>query len=458
MFTTSLVHGWRAWKSARGIAILAIAALAIGIGSTTAIFTVVHAVLLNPLPYTNPDRYYNVFFAWRAHPGWWSTTSYPDYLDYASQLRTVDAYGCNSTGNVNVSLNGQAVHVTGTQAAPALLQSLGISPVMGRWFDAGRDGLKVAVISDGLWRRFGADPAILGKNITVDSQPYAVLGVMPGWFRYPLDEPANALWIPLNPDTNERKDRAGHYLRCVVKLLSTGTPQQALQDFSRILAGLQSRYPGQAEPDFPVISPLLDVVVDQIRPSLVLLLAAASALFLIACANVAKVLLARSVARSRDTAVRVALGATAWQLGIQYFTEGLLVSLAGTALGSFLSYALIRILLSLAADDIPRSDQIALNWQALCFALALAVGCAVFFSLSPLWQARRIAPNEVLSEGTRASAGARSRSLLRIFVIAEVALAFGLLTIGGIIFQNLSGLYQVHPGFDPSRNLLKNSS
>jgi len=457
----SVLHGWRAWKSARAVALLAVAALAIGIGSTTAIYSLIHAVLLNPLPYANPERYYSVFGAWRAHPNWWTVTSYSDYLDYAAQLRSVEAYGCSSTGSINVTFNRQPVHVVGTQVSAALVNSFGVSPVMGRWFEQDKleedrkepNGPYAAVISSALWRRFGSDPAILGKPVTIDGTRYTIVGVMPGWFRYPIYEDKNDVWIPLNPDSNQKQYRSYHYLRCVVKLPVGGTPGQASQDFDRILAGLRRQHPADAEPDFEYLIPVLEFAVEGIRPSLILLFIAAIALFVITCANVASVLLARSVARARDTAVRVALGATGWQLGVQYFAEGLIVSLAGTVLGSLLSYILVRIAVSLAADEIPRSDQIAFNWQVLGFALTLAVGCAFFFSFFPLWQAHRVAPNEALSEGTRASAGARSRSLLRFFVVAEVALAFALLVVGGLIAQHLRGLYRIHPGFDTA-NLL----
>lgn len=450
---TSFLHGWRSWKSARAVGWLAIIALAIGIGSATAIYCVIHAVLLNPLPYANPDRYYNVFFAWYAHPDWWTSTSYGDYRDYAAQLQTGEAYGCSFTDNVNVTFNGQPLHLRGTQTSASILYSFGVRPVLGRQFqntDLDPNGGHSALISTALWRRFGSNPNILGKPITIDGVPYTIVGVMPGWFRYPIYEDPNDLWVPLHPDRNQQTYRGYHYLRCIVKLRAGEQPAQVSQDFDRILAGLERQHPTESEPEFTRFYSVLDFAAQGIRPSLILLMIAAAALFVIACANVASVLLARSVVRARDTAVRVALGATNWQLGVQYFSEGLLVSLVGAALGSLLSYALVRVVLSFGTEHIPRADEISFNWNVLGFALALALGCALFFSLSPLWQASRIVPNDVLSEGTRASASARSHRLLRIFVAAQIALAFGLLALGGLILEHLNRLDHVNPGFDPS--------
>lgn len=456
---SSLLYGWRSWKSARGVALLAVAALAIGIGSATAIFSVVYAVLLKPLPYNHPDRYLQLFGSWRPHPDWFTIFSYPDYLDYAAQARTVEAFGCSSTQAFNVTLNGQPLHATGTEVSAGLMRSLGISPLMGRWFqdqDTHPAARREAVISASLWRRFGSDPHILGKPLTMNGLRYVISGVMPAWFRYPVDVSDNDVWTPLNPTPDQRTHRSSHYLHCVAKLKAESTPRQVTQDFDRILSDLRRKYPNQAEPDFSVGVRLLKFVNEDIRPSLMLLLAAAGALFLITCANVASMLLARSVARARETAVRVALGATNWQLGFQYFSEGVLVSLAGAAFGALLSFALVRTVISVAADYIPRADQIAFKWRVLAFAIALAIACGVLFSISPLWQARRTAPNEVLSEGARVSATAQSRGLLRIFVIAEVALAFGLLAVGGIIFEQLTSLRRVHPGFDPANLLVMN--
>lgn len=198
---------------------------------------------------------------------------------------------------------------------------------------------------------------------------------------------------------------------------------------------------------------LRDVVISEVRPTLLLLFGAAGLLLLITCANVSGLLVARSVARARETAVRVALGAAHGQLAFQYFSEGLLVSLAGAVAGIFVSFALVRAVISLAADYIPRADEIAVDWTVFLFALAMACLASVISSFAPLWQAMRTLPNEVLSDGVRATAGARSRRISQSLVIAEVGLAFTLLTVGAILFTHLGNLTRVWPGFNPDHLL-----
>ncbi len=325
---SSLLHGWRSWKSAPALGLLAVAALAIGIGSTTAIYTVVHGVMLKPLPYANPERYFFVFGAWRPHVEQRTVFSYPDYLDYVPRLRTLDAFGVYTEGDFNVTVDRQLMHVVGTEASAGLMRSLGVPLAMGRWFedrDKEKNGLPGAVISMGLWRRSGSNPNIVGRGLTMNGEQFTITGVTPGWFRFPVDEALNEIWVP--PSGKGR--RMDHYLRAIAKLKPGTTRQQATEDLNRIQALLHKQYPDQIEADFVYLSPVLDFVLEGVRPSLLLLLGAAVALLFITCANVASLLLARAVGRARETATLVALGATGRQLGFQYFWEGLGVSCAG---------------------------------------------------------------------------------------------------------------------------------
>jgi putative ABC transport system permease protein len=453
-----VLQGLRSWKNSKGAALLAIAALTIGIGSTTAIFTVVQAWLLKPLPYADPDRYFYVLGAWRDRPDK-TASSYPDAMDMAARVRTVDAFGCTTRDSFNVTFNGQPLHVRGTQASAGLAQSVGVNPVLGRWFNDGKQepgGVYVVVLANSLWKRLGADPQILGKTLSMNGASYTVVGVMPDFFRFPVDAYENDLWAPLNPDTNQRKNRDFRYLMCTAKL-KAGVPREQMEDdFKSIQAQLQREHGSQEEPDTVMVESVLKLVLEDIRPTLFLLLGAAAALLLISCANVASLLLTRSVARARETAIRVALGATIWQLGCQYFSEGLVVALAGAGVGALASAGLVRAVLALLDRNVPRNEPIGMNWQILGFTLGVSVFCSLIFSLAPLWQAGRTPPNEVLSDGTRASAGARSRGLLRVFVVAEIALAFGLVAIGGLLAEHLGTLYRVRLGFDPAHVLTMN--
>ncbi len=350
--------------------------------------------------------------------------------------------------------------MVGVEVLPSLAAGLGVNPSMGRWFrDAASEqgGILLAVISDALWKNLGADPAIVGKTITLNNRVYTVLGVMPAWFRFPIgeadtSEARHGIWVPLNPQAGElTRDTAPYFSYARIKPGVTFT--QADADTKRIAAELAREYPKEHPGYTSRLNPILQLVTKEIRPALLLLLGAAAMLLLITCASVAGLLLARSVARARETAVRVALGAAPWQLAVGYFAEGLVVSLAGAAGGVLLSLFLVRVVLSLAAGDIPRADEIALNWTVLAFALGTAVLATVVFSFAPLWQVVRTLPNEVLSDGARASAGARSIHLSRFLVVAQIALAFTLLAAGALLLVQLGNLLRIHPGFEPAHVL-----
>ena len=454
-----LRHGLHSWKSAKGVAILAIVAIALGIGSTTAIYSVIQGVLLNPLGYPHQDRFLVVWSAFSNRPGWQSSFSYLDELEFVARARSVDAFGCFSKESFNVTYQGDARRVVGTQLSPILPQAIGIRPALGRWFqEPGKEasGLYSAVISAALWNALGSSPDIIGKSLTMNGKSYTVLGVMPASFSFPPDAPDNDVWVPLNPSEDQRTRRGYHFLACLAKIKPNATVAQTQADLERITLQLRHEYADEFFSDRILVRPLLEEVVIQIRPTLLLLLWAAAALFLITCANVAGLLLARSVVRARETAVRVALGAAPWQLGLQYLAEGLLVSVTGAVLGILLSYSLVRIVISIAGDRIPRAQEVTVDWHVLLFALGLAIVCGVLFSLAPLWQARRVAPQEVLSDGVRASASARSRGLLRVFVVAEIALSFVLLTVASVLLYQLGSLRTMDRGFDLDHVLTMN--
>jgi putative ABC transport system permease protein len=448
---TFLLHGWRSWKSAKPIAFLAIFALALGIGSATAIYTVVQTELLSPFPYKNPDLMYSVRGTYRAMPGWQASLSYADLLDFVTRQKTASTFGCVSPGSYNIFYNHSALHVSGLQLSPALAVALGVPPRIGRWFQDEKHeptGLYAAVLSDSLWKRLGSSPSIIGQTLAINGKPYTVTAIMPPWFRLPPESTETSLWVPLDPDPEQKNNRGYNYLTCIAIKKAEVTPAQLNADMQRIGESLAREHPGEVTFDTARATNLAEETVREIRPTLLLLLGAAATLLVITCANVGGLLVARSVTRARETALRVAIGAARWQLALQYFAEGLIVSLCGAALGALLSFALIRAVILTASDILPFGDQVTIDARAILFALGLAILCGVLFSLAPLWQAVRIAPNEVLSDGVRASASARSRHLLRILVVGEIALAFGLLAVGVILFSQLNSLYHTNPGFE----------
>lgn len=455
---TFVVHAWRSWKSAKAVGLLAATALAAGIGSATAIYTVIDAVLVQPVPWQHGERFVALFSAHLddSSKGQWSSTSWLDLMDYQQRTRSFDAFGIFLPREFSLTAPGQPQRLTGVEVTPAFAQRLGVSPVVGRWFGEvsnEQGNVNLAVISSALWDRLGGDPKIIGRSLTMDGRQYTVTGVMPAWFRLPVafiggGESRTDVWVPLNPQGPQRdRDFAGYFgyarLRPGVSLA------QADADVKRVAAEIANEHPKEHRKYTALVINLLESVVKDIRPALLLLFGAAGVLLLITCANVAGLLLARSVMRARETAIRVVLGAARWQLALQYFVEGLFVAVAGSAAGVVVSVAIVRLVLSMAADYIPRADGIGIHWTALLFAFGAAILSTMLFSLAPLWQAVRIFPNQALVDGVRASAPARSRRLSRTLVIAEIALAFAMLSVSAVLIGHLNRLLQTAPGFEP---------
>ncbi|MPY90546.1 MAG: FtsX-like permease family protein [Luteitalea sp.] len=448
-----LWQAWQSWKGAKTVAVLAAIAFGVGIGSATAIYTVVNAVMLRPLPYAHADRLVALYAANFTEPETYQSLNVPDLVEYQQRTQSFDVFGWFRPDRFNLTSAGQPQHVNGAAVTPALARSLGVNPSLGQWFDDETG----AVISNALWQRLGADPNILGQAITLNDRRYTVTGVMAPWFRLPLPGPGVLdvpydVWLFLDPQGRGDDGSLALYF-CYARLKPGVRFAQAEADVKRVAAEIAKLDPSTHASYTARLEGLRASVILEIRPTLLLLFGATGLLLLITCANVAGLLLARSVARARETAIRVAIGASQWLLARQYFIEGLFVSLAGAAAGVFLSIALVRAVVSLAAEYIPRADEIAVDWRVLLFAIGTAFLASALASLAPLWQAMRTPPNEVLTEGVRTSAGARSRRLSRSLVIAEIALAFTLLAVSAVLILHLRNLTRVRPGFDPDQLL-----
>ena len=449
----ALLRAWHSWSSARAVAALAVIAFAVGIGSATAIYTVVNGVMLRPLPYADADRFVALYGASFTEPAQRSSHTFPDLQEYQQRTRSFDVFGWFRPASFNMSFAGQPQHVVGAEVTPSLALNLGVNPIVGQWFNDDQG----AVISNALWRRLGSDPEIVGRPITLDGRPYTITGVTPPAFRLPVPGPGaegvqSDVWIGLDPSGHGRSRSTGEYFS-YAKLKPGVTLAQAESDVKRVAAEIAALNPAEHQSYTARLDGLRDSVLLTIRPTLLLLVVAAGVLLLITCADVAGLLLARSVARARETAIRVALGAGRRQLAAHYVFEGLIVSLAGAAAGVLLSAALVRIVVSLAAAYIPRADEIAIDWTVLLFALAVAVLASGLASLAPLWQAVRTVPADVLGDGVRATASARSRRLSHALVVAEIALAFTLLAASAVLVTHLINLSRVSPGFDPEHLL-----
>ena len=446
-------RSWKSWSRDRGLGLLAVAALAVGIGCATAIFTVVDAVLLKPLPYLNGERWVALFAGHTVEPNGMSGLSFADLEAYQQRLRIFDVFGWFPVGgDYNLTSPGEPRHINGVEVSPVLIANLGAHPIAGRLFSQA-DGANVALISHRLFERLGG--GIIGKAITLDGAAYTVVGVMPTWFRFPLvtvesKDSQNDVWLPLKPPVDDDHARNYSFYGAYGRLKPGVTTFQAAGE-ARVVAEEIRRIYHQSDPTYTSrLFSLQEMVVKAIRPILLLLLGAAGLLLVITCANVAGLLVSRAVGRARETAIRVALGASQKQLALQYFLESLWISLPAAIAGLLASLVFVRTIVALAAEFIPRSEEISPNRQVVFFALAVAFLTATLAALAPLWQAVRTQPSEVLSDGVRASAGVRSRKLSQGLVIAEIALAFTLISAGALLVSQFRSLAHTSPGFDPN--------
>jgi len=410
---------------------------------------VVNGVMLRPLPYRDGDRWVTLFGAAFNDPEHYSSLTFKDAQTYHQRTRVFDAFGWYRESGKNLFFAGEPHHIQGVAVTASLAHNLGVEPVRGRWFHDETG----AVVSNSLWQRLGPGPEIIGKALTLDGRSYTVTGVMPESFRFPVaGVPSPAfradVWIQLDPQgRGEPQENYFAYGR-----RKPGVSFAAAEgDVKRVAAEIAAEDPANHPSYTARLFDLRESVIKDVRPTMLLLFAAAGLLFLVTCANAAGLLLARSVSRARETATRVALGARRGQLALHYFTEGLLVSLAGAVGGVLVSLTLTPAIVSMARAYLPQ--EIAPDWTVILFAIGAGFVASALSSLAPLWQAARMAPADVLGEGVRASAGGRSRRLSHSLVVGEIALAFALLAASVVLIINMSNLSRVSPGFD-AENIL----
>jgi len=445
-------QAWASWKTAPGVALLAVIAFAVGIGSATAIVAIINGVLLRPLPYPGAERFVLLYGINTTDPNTMMWMSAPELQDYERQTTSFDAFGWFRAGRFRMTAPGEPQFVPGAAVTPALARQLG-PPRLGQWFADDTS----AVISSALWHRLGGGRDIIGSAITLDERQYTIIGVMPPTFQFPLASLGGTrgdteVWIPLDPSPPNASRGSG--LSVAYARRKPGVSlEQAKADARRVATAVAAIEPARYQNYTAGMADLREATIGMVgstvQAPLLILLGGAGLLLLIACANVATLLLARSVVRARETAIRVALGASRRQLALSYFAEGALVSVAGAAAGVGLSVILVWYILAAATAFIPRVDDITIDWTVLGFSVAVAVATGVLAGLAPLWQALRMAPNAVLSEGVRASAAAPAQRLSKAFVVAEIALAFALLTTSAILVVHMRNLERVSLGFDP---------
>jgi putative ABC transport system permease protein len=437
-----------------GFTAVAVLTLALGIGANTAIFTVVDSVLLRPLPYPDPGQLVSLC---ERGPDWsGGSISYPNFTDWRNQQSVFENFGVYSGNSFTLTGKGEPVRLAGAVMSPDVFAALRAQPEIGRVFrdDEDKPGAPpVAVISDALWRtRFGADAAIVNKAINLDGKPYAILGVMPAGFEFPdkVD-----VWVPLDPYSAESswQKRDNHPgLFGLARLKPGVTLEKARADLDAIAVRLEQQYPASNKTRRVQIDRLLDHKVGNVRRALWILLGAVSFVLVIACANVANLLLARAAAREREMALRAALGAGPWRITRQLLTESGLLALLGAAGGLLFAKGALRVVATLAGESIPRADQISLDARVLLCLGLLAVLTGILFGLAPAWHASRANLQGTLREAGRGTTFSRA-GLRQGLVIAEVALTFVLLVGAGLLLLSFHRLLQVNPGFVADRVL-----
>jgi putative ABC transport system permease protein len=437
-----------------GFAIVAVLTLALGTGVNTAIFSIVHAVMLDPLPYAEPSRLVTVMNAYGESTP--LALSDPEYLDYAEQTRSLDIAAI-TPGHVTIAGgSADAERVPSVTATTNVLAVLGRQPSLGRGFMPADDerGSTAVLLSDDLWRtRFGADPGIVGRDVTIQGRPRRVVGVLPADLLLPFDlvsaAPAGVVLPATFDRAAPRHQRGGHYLTGIARLRSGVTLEAAAADMARVLAPLARQYPDQHDQgSFRVtVQPLREALVGDSRPVLLVLGSAVSLVLLLACANVANLMLARGEARRRELAVRAALGATRFRVIRQLLTEALLLAGIATGLGLAVARWTLDLVVAIAPSALPRLRGVSLNVEVLAYAAGVAVLASALFGVLPALQVSRARAGEALREGGRSgSAGGRAR-VRRALVICQVGLAVILLAGAGLLLKSYARILETPGGF-----------
>ncbi len=452
-FFQDLRYSFRMMAKKPAFTFIVVIALAIGIGATTAIFSVVNAVILRPLPYKNPDRLVMV---------WMNNTrmgidqdwhSYPNYADYRDQNQTFETIAAFNNRSFTLTDEGEPLRVFGSWSTANLFDVLGVQPAYGRAFtleeeEPGKDA--VVVLSDGLWkRRFGSDPQIVGQQINLSGRNRTVVGVMPAGFSFP--EKDTEAWVPIALSPERKAARSFFSFKAIGLLKQNVSLDQARADMAAIAAHTAEQFPDQEGYGSNLVA-LHQQVIGSVRVAILALFAAVGFVLLIACANVANLLLARAATREREIAIRTALGAGRGRLVRQLLTESLTLSLAGGALGLLVAKFGLDALIALSPADTPRLDSVGIDGRVLVFTLGVSLLTGFLFGLAPALQTSRPDLNSTLKEGGRGSGGSVRRNHVRsTLVVVEVALSLLLLVGAGLMIKSFIRLQQFDLGFNPER-------
>jgi putative ABC transport system permease protein len=455
-------YGLRMLRKSRGFTAVAVITLALAIGANTAIFSALYPALLRPLPYRQPDRLVTLGENRPQLPCCSYVSSYPDYLDWKHTAKSFESLAGFFDDSFILTGNGDPKTIFSAMVTPNFFSTLGVRPLLGRDFVAGEDlpegqGPAVAILRYDFWRSdFAADPHVIGRTIRLDNKPVTVVGVLPRDFEF-APEGSALLWVPLHPNSYTATARNLRWLNVIGRLAPGVGLEQARAEMQGIDAQLAQEYSRQNASVFVTLGSLRDEIVGNIRPLLLILFGAVSFVLLIACANVANLLMTRAIDRRREFAVRAALGASRFHLLAQLLTESLLLSALGAILGVLGAIVGVRLLLGAIPDaqlqSMPFLADAGINFPVLGFVCGITVLTAILFGVGPGLAVSRTPLSEVLKDESRGGTSGAHARLRRVVVIGEIAISMALLIGGGLMLQSLRKLLRQDPGFDPQHLL-----
>ena len=444
-----LRYAARALRKSPGFTAVAALTLALGVGANTAIFSVVNAVMLRPLPFTGPDQLVRVWES-NVERGWPTfAVSHPNFLDFRSQAGSFESLAATNNIGFTWTTNGQSEIVQGMQVTATFLPALKITPVLGRNFldeeDRPGGNTRVVLISDGFWRRaLGANRNVIGQSISLNALPYTIIGVLPASFRWGTN---TDMLAPLAPDP--ARNRADHRLAMIGRVKAGSSIDQARTELETIAARLGQQFPESNKGWSVVVNSFYDwLIPETTRRSLLVLLGAVALVLLIACVNVVNLLLARGSGRQRELSIRAAMGASRSRVVRQLLCESSLVAMLAAAGGIAITFAATRLLVALGPNSVPRLEELSIDGRVFAFAIAVALTTMVVFGLVPAIQAARQDPQDALrADGRNLTAGAGRTRIRAALTIGEVALSVALLIGAGLLMRSFARLQQVDPGF-----------
>jgi putative ABC transport system permease protein len=463
-FAQDVQYACRTLRKASGFTLVAVLTLGLGIGANSAMFSVVNAVLLRPLAFPSSERLAAVSEVDLRHvpgAGVPTSASWPDFFDWRSRTRTFEHLSAYRETGFTLMGNGRSLHIPGAVVSSEVFSTLGVKPALGREFrlEEERAGADVAVVSDALWRsQFEAAPDIVGRAVTLNARRFTIVGVMPPAFHFPISVPPAELWITSAEDarvdspgdTPMTAERGAHFLKVIGRLRPSASLGSAQAEMDVIAAALARDHPDENSHRGVRVTSELERLVGDTRQSLLILLAAVGCVLLIACVNLANLLLARGAGRSREISLRTAIGASTRRIVRQLLTESLVLAVAGTASGLLLAYGSIGLLVRFAPVGIRGLDEVTIDGAVLGFTAGIAVSSALLFGLMPALQAARTDSAIGAAASSRATAGRAQSRLRGVLVIAETGIGVVLLIGAGLLLRSFDRLLHTAPGFDPT--------